>query len=102
MHLTFKSTIFNITNTNKIALSNAHHVLIQCLDGKAWLTINGITEDFVLTVGEQFLIQGNGLALLQGLPLTTVQLSQSNSTTAKQSLGFFDGVYTFFKHHIVA
>lgn len=102
MQLALKNSIFKIDGENKIALSDAHHVLIKCLAGKVWLTIDGMTEDFVLVTGEQLLIQGDGLALLQGLPLCTVQLSQSNPTIAKQGHGFFDLVHAFFKHHIVA
>ena len=102
MRIELKNTILKIAGENKVGFSNAHNVLIKCLEGKAWLTIDGMSEDFVLTTGEQFLVRGDGLALLQGLPLTTVQLSQANSTTAKQNHGFFDWVNAFFKHHIVA
>lgn len=101
MQLALKNSIFKIGGENKIALSDAHHVLIKCLAGKFWLTIDGMTEDFVLATGEQFLVRGDGLALLQGLPMSMVELSQSELAISNRSRTPFTWIYDFFKRHIV-
>jgi hypothetical protein len=60
-----------------------------------------MTYDYVLTAGEQIKVKGNGLALLQGLPFSTVQLSQSKSEEKYQSQTLFDWACALFNRQIV-
>lgn len=101
MRIELRNTIFRISDENKVSLSNADTVKIKCLEGKVWLTVDGMTYDYVLTAGEQIEIKGNGLALLQGLPLATIQLSQCKSVSMYQSQTLFDWACALFNHQIV-
>ena len=101
MRIELRNTIFKIADENKVSLSNAHNVQIKCLEGRVWLTVDGMSDDYVLTAGEQIQIKGNGLALLQGVPLATIQLSQCNSKSKHQSQTVFDWACALFNRQIV-
>lgn len=101
MRIELKNTIFKVADENRVSLSNAHNVQIKCLEGKVWLTVDGMANDFVLTAGEHIQIKGNGLALLQGLPLATIQLSQCSSEAKYQSQTLFDWACALFNQQIV-
>lgn len=101
MRIELKNTIFKVADENRVSLSNAHNVQIKCLEGKVWLTVDGMANDFVLTAGEHIQIKGNGLALLQGVPLATIQLSQCNSKSKYQSQTLFDWACALFNRQIV-
>jgi hypothetical protein len=101
MRIELRNTIFKIADENRVSFSNADNIQIKCLEGTVWLTIDGMTYDYVLTAGEQIRAKGNGLALLQGLPLATVQLSQCNSASKYQSQTLFDWACALFNRQIV-
>lgn len=101
MRIELKNTIFKIADENKVSLSNANNVQIKCLEGKVWMTVDGMASDFILAVGEHKQIKGNGLVLLQGLPLATIQVSHCNSVTKYQSQTLFDWACALFNHQIV-
>ena len=54
----------------------ARKVHLECSAGIVWLTIQGQAGDFILTQGEQLLIESDGRVLVQGLPAGTIRLSR--------------------------
>ena len=101
MRIELRNTIFRITDENKVSLSKADKIQIKCLEGKVWLTVEGMTYDYVLSAGEHIEVKGNGLALLQGLPFATVQLSNCKSEAKYQSQTLFDWACSLFNRQIV-
>jgi hypothetical protein len=101
MRIELRNGIFKVADENKVSLINADNVQIKCLEGRVWLTVDGMTYDYVLKAGEQIVVKGNGLALLQGVPLATIELSQCKSASKYQSQTLFDWACALFNHQIV-
>lgn len=101
MRIELKNALFSIVEESKVSFSNANNVQLKCLEGKVWLTVDGMTYDYVLTAGEQLVVKGNGLVLLQGLPFATIQLSNCKSEAKYQSQTLFDWACALFNRQIV-
>lgn len=50
---------------------------VVCVDGTAWVTVDGRLEDVVLTAGQFHRLPSRGLALVTGLPACTVRVEES-------------------------
>ncbi len=49
---------------------------ISCVAGLLWLTVTGHSEDFVLTAGEELMIEGRGKIVVEALRTATVRVER--------------------------
>jgi hypothetical protein len=57
-----------------LTFRDARDVQLECTEGKLWLTIEGLHDDYLLGKGERVRIVSNGLAIVQGFPSGSAQL----------------------------
>ena len=66
--------VIQLKEGRQFAFRGARDAYLECIEGMAWLTVEGQPGDFLLTRGERLRIESNGLALIQGLPSVSVRL----------------------------
>lgn len=74
MIMSLHSMVIQLAEGKKLAFRGARDIRLECTEGRVWLTIEGQSDDFLLSKGERLRIGSNGLALIQGLPSGSVQL----------------------------
>ncbi len=74
MSTSLKNAVIELAYGKSIAFRNVRNACLVCTEGALWLTLEGEFRDFLLIKGERLRIEGNGLALIQGLPSGSVQL----------------------------
>lgn len=80
MLITLGNMLIQLAQGKRLAFRDAHDVQLECTEGKVWLTIEGLHDDFLLGKGDRMRIDCNGLALVQGFPSGSVQLDNKAAT----------------------
>ncbi|MHB1238613.1 MAG: DUF2917 domain-containing protein [Gallionella sp.] len=75
MIMSLRNLVIQLAEGKKLAFRGARDVRLECTEGRVWLTIEGQSDDFLLSKGERLRIEGDGLAPIQGLPSGSVQLA---------------------------
>ena len=70
-----------------LRLNEARGVLVRCMEGIIWITIEGEADDVFLTPDQAWRIQRNGLCLIESLAEGRIRLEKSGQTfTARARL----------------
>ncbi len=75
MIMLLRNMVIQLAEGKKLAFRGARDVRLECTEGPVWLTVEGQSDDFLLSKGERLRIEDDGLVLIQGLPSGSVQLS---------------------------
>jgi len=79
-----ENMVVQLADRNSLAFRGARNVCLECVNGMVWLTIEGQQDDFVLIEGEQFCIESNDLAIVQGLPSGSIHLYRLDTESVFQ------------------
>jgi len=74
MLMTLGNMMIQLAQGKWFAFRDARNVQLECTEGKVWLTIEGVNDDFLLGKGDRIRIDSNGLTLVQGFPSGSVQV----------------------------
>jgi hypothetical protein len=58
-------------------LSAADGIVVRCVAGKLWITVQGVTEDIHLAAGQGYRIPGCGLVLIESIGNGRMRLEKS-------------------------
>jgi hypothetical protein len=79
---------FRLPENQPLRVLNGRGVTVRCLEGIAWLTVEGEAGDRFLGPGEEYRITGKGLALIEGIKGTaTIRLEAAPSRHANAQPG---------------
>lgn len=59
-------------------------LLLRCVSGVAWVTLDGVREDLVLEAGSVRRLHGCGPALVSGMPACTVQVEPAEAPSDRR------------------
>ncbi len=88
MIMSLRNMVIQLAEGKKLAFRGARDVRLECTEGRVWLTVEGQSDDFLLSKGERLRIEGDGLALIQGLPSGSVQLASMATSSIRQESRF--------------
>lgn len=74
MQIALGNMVIELAEGRKIAFRGARDVHLECIEGRIWLTVEGLADDFLLAKGERLRILSNGLTLIQGMPSGSAHL----------------------------
>lgn len=73
MQLAIGKRVIRLEEDAPLAFRGARGVLVECVEGSIWLTVEGQAGDFFLRRGDSLRIDSEGLALVDGLPRGAVR-----------------------------
>lgn len=73
MQLAIGKRIIRLEADAPLAFRGARGVVVECVEGTVWLTVDGQAGDFFLRRGDKLCIDSEGLALIDGLPRGAVR-----------------------------
>ncbi|HZX33065.1 MAG TPA: DUF2917 domain-containing protein [Rhodocyclaceae bacterium] len=83
MELELERTQFRLPENQPLRVLNGNGVIVRCLEGIAWLTVEGEAGDCFLGPGEEHRITSKGLALIEGIKgSATIRLEVASSRRA--------------------
>lgn len=62
------SSPLRLSSNAPVSFRRARGLLLECLEGCVWITIDGQSGDHVLYQGESMTVQSDGLGLAEGMP----------------------------------
>jgi hypothetical protein len=82
---TFKERLVRLPSQAlwKLDLSASAAVIVECLSGLAWITVEGKSRDVILPAGERSTISGPGLLLASGLQSALVRVVPAASVARR-------------------
>ena len=69
-----RPSVQEIARDKILELKQALGVIVECLDGSVWITLDGNMRDVILDVGQSFCIDRQQRALIQALATARVRL----------------------------
>lgn len=67
MEIELNSAEFCLKENNPLSLRSANGLHITCTDGTLWITMAGQAEDIFLSSNQRYLVQGNGLLIVESV-----------------------------------
>jgi hypothetical protein len=74
MIVEMKRMVIELEHSGLVPVEDAVGVRIDCLRGRIWITEHGSKDDHVLDAGESYVISRRGLAVVQALRASLVEL----------------------------
>jgi len=75
---TTQSVRLELTQKSVMSLKGTKHkVAIRCFSGAIWLTQQGDTRDLLLVPGDEFMVQGKGMTVLQAIQDAVIAISEN-------------------------
>ena len=65
-----------------LRLRGSHGRVIKCKSGRAWITLQDDCRDVFVGPGEAFVIEGQGLVLVEAIEPTVLTIQRGASTTS--------------------
>lgn len=75
-----------------IRVSEANGLVVHCLAGTLWITVNGVADDIYLLSGQSYRIPGNGLTLIESIGNGRARLEIS-AQRRKRSISIRQRIY---------
>lgn len=88
MQIALGNMVIELAEGRKIAFRGARDVHLECIEGRIWLTVEGLADDFLLAKGERLRILSNGLTLIQGMPSGSALLVSEEPKTIHEGNRF--------------
>jgi hypothetical protein len=79
MQLTIGKRVIRLEQDAPLAFCGARGVVVECVEGTVWLTVDGQAGDFFLRRGEKLRVDSERLALIDGLPRGAVRFHRPAS-----------------------
>lgn len=76
MRIDVSSGEIRLTENRPVSLRDGRGLRIECTAGVVWITLTGQVADIFLTPGQSHRLQGDGLALIEGIGGGSIRLDR--------------------------
>jgi hypothetical protein len=85
MRMSLGNGVVQLVEGCPLSIRGARGLLLECAEGCAWCTLEGLSEDFILAKGKRLHVENNRHVIVQGLPYCAIRLVSEVPTSSRWS-----------------